>query len=99
QSGDLPPQPVEGGQNDSVRRVVDDEVDAGQMLERPNVTSLPPDDATLHVLARQLDDRDRRLRRVTRRDPLERIGDEAPRAPLRVGSRFVLELAGASGQI
>ena len=76
-----------------MRRVVDDEVDAGEMLERADVATLAADDPPLHVVGGELDDADGRLGRVARRDALEGIGDERPRPPLRVGARLLLELA------
>src|SRR5260370_42174140 len=42
---------VEATENDGLRRVVDDEVDAGGMLEGPNVAALSTDDAALHLVA------------------------------------------------
>src|SRR5260370_9284445 len=42
---------VEATENDGLRRVVDDEVDAGRMLEGPNVAALSTDDAALHLVA------------------------------------------------
>ena len=89
---DLAPEPVERRQDDRVRRVVDDEVDAGEVLERPDVATLPADDPPLHVVRGELDDADRRLRRVARGDALEGVGDERPRAALRVGAGLLLEL-------
>ena len=53
----------------------------------------PADDAALHVVGGQLDDADGRLGRVACGDALQRVGDEGPRAPLRVGSGLLLELA------
>ena len=55
---------VERREDDGLRRVVDDEVDAGQVLERADVPALPADDAALHVVGRELDERDGRLGRV-----------------------------------
>ena len=92
-SGDLAPDPVEGRENDRLRRVVDDEVDAGEMLEGADVATLPPDDAALHVVGGELDHRHGRLGGVTRGDTLERVGDEIACAPLGFGARLFLELA------
>ena len=50
QAGDLTAKPVEGGEHDRVRGVVDDEVDTGEMLEGADVAALPADDAPLHVV-------------------------------------------------
>ena len=48
--GHLAPEPVEGGEDDGLRRVVDDEVDAGQVLQRADVAALSSDDSALHVV-------------------------------------------------
>ena len=88
---DLSAKPVKGGEHHCVRRVVDDEVDAGEMLEGTDVPALPADDPPLHVVRRKLDHSHRRLRGVARGDPLQRIRDEIPCAALRVGASFVLE--------
>jgi hypothetical protein len=73
---DLAPDAVERGQHDCVRRVVDDDVDTGHVLEGANVPAFPSDDPALQVVAGELDDRHRRLCRVAGGDPLERIGHE-----------------------
>ena len=99
QPRDLAAQPVEGREDDGVRRVVDDEVDAGEVLERTDVAALPADDPALHVVGRELDDRDGRLGRVARRDALERVGDEVAGAALRLRPRFVLEHADAPREV
>ena len=82
-----------------MRRVVDDEVDARQVLERADVAPFPADDAALHVVGGQLDHADRRLRRVARRDALQRVGDEVARAALRLGPRLLLEHADAAREL
>ena len=46
---------VEAGDRDDLGRVVDDEFHPGQRLDRADVASLTPDDASLHVLARERD--------------------------------------------
>ena len=56
QPRDLAAEPVERREHDRVRRVVDDEVDAGEVLERADVAALAADDPALHVVGRQLDD-------------------------------------------
>ena len=99
QARDLAAEPVERREHDRVRRVVDDEVDAGEVLERADVATLPADDPALHVVGRQLDDGDSRLSRVARRDALERVGDEVARAPLRLRARLLLEHAHAPREV
>ena len=53
---DLAAEAVERREHDRLRRVVDDEVDAGQVLERADVAALAADDPALHVVGRELDD-------------------------------------------
>ena len=74
-------------------RVVHDHVDAGQVLERTDVAALAADDPPLHVVARELDDRDRGLGRVAGGDPLQRIGHERPRASPRLRAGLLLHLS------
>ena len=90
---------VEGREHDRLRRVVDDEVDAGQVLERADVAALPADDPALHVVGGKLDERHGRLGGVRRGDALQRVGDEVPGAPLRLGARLLLHLAHLPGEL
>ena len=99
QARDLAAQPVEGREHDRVRRVVDDEVDAGEMLERADVAALTADDPSLHVVGRQLDHGHGRLGGMARCDALERVGDEVPGAALRLRARLLLEHADAAREI
>ncbi len=89
---DLAAQRIERREHDSVRRVVDDEVDAREMLERTDVAALPPDDPAFEVVRGELDHRHRGLRSVARRDALERVGHKGSRASARVGAGFLLHL-------
>ena len=66
-AGDLAADAVEAGQDHGVRRVVDDEVDAGEVLEGADVAALAADDAALHVVGGQLDDATRSSRPRGRR--------------------------------
>ena len=52
-------------------RVVDDEVDARVQLQGPDVAAFAPDDAPLHVVRGQVDDRHRRLHGVVRGQTLD----------------------------
>ena len=63
-------------------RVVDDQVDARRLLERPDVAALAADDPALHLVARQVEDRDRVLGGVVRGDPLDRRHDDLAGAVL-----------------
>ena len=74
-------------------RVVDDEVDAGEVLERADVAALAADDPALHVVGGQLDDRDRRLGGVARGEPLHRDREDDAHAALGVALGLLLDLA------
>src|SRR6185437_13064883 len=90
---------VERREDDGARRVVDDDVDTGQVLERPDVAALTPDDPAFHVVGRQLDERHGGLGCVTCGDPLERIGDEVAGAAARLGLRLLLHLPHTPGEL
>ena len=62
--GDLPPDAVEAREHHGAGGVVDDEVDAGEVLQRADVPALAADDAALHVIGGEVDHRYGRLRRV-----------------------------------
>ena len=49
------PHRIEAGDDDRVRRVVDDDVDSGRQLERANVSALAADDSPLHLVVRKRD--------------------------------------------
>src|SRR6266496_4882662 len=82
QLGDLPADPIEGGENDCLRRVVDDEVDARQVLEGADVPSLAADDPALHVVGGKFDQRNSGLGGVVRGNALKSVGDEIAGPPL-----------------
>ena len=76
QLGDLAANAVESRDDDDAGRVVDDHVDAGRFLERANVAPLAADDAALHVVVGDVDRAHRHFRRVRRRVPLNRRGED-----------------------
>ncbi len=94
----LAPDAVERREHDCLRRVVDDEVHAGQMLECSNVAAFTTDDPALHVVGGKLDDGDRRLGGVARRHALECVGHEVPRLPTGLSGRVLVELPHAPRQ-
>ena len=53
QTGDLPADGLEAGDGDGLRRVVDDEVNAGQRLDGADIAALAADDAALHLVIGQ----------------------------------------------
>ena len=63
-------------EDDGLGRVVDDQVDAGGLLEGADVAALAADDAALHLVGRQVDDRDRVLGGVVRGHALHRGDDD-----------------------
>src|SRR5262249_28210643 len=85
--------------DDHFRRVVDDEIDARRRLDGADVPSLAPDDAALHVVARQRDDRDRPLGDVFAGQTLDRDRDDLLRAPIPFLARFGLDVADVPGGV
>ena len=74
--GDLAADRVEARQDDRLRGVVDDQVDAGRLLEGPDVAALAADDPALHLVVREMDDGDRVLGGVVGGDALDRGHDD-----------------------
>ena len=72
---DLAANGIEARKRDGAGRVVDDEIDARQLLERANVAALAADDTTLHFVAGQINDGDRDLGRVVGGAALNGLGD------------------------
>ena len=98
-AGDLAPHGVEAGQDHRLRRVVDDEVDAGEVLERADVAALAPDDAALHVVGRQVDDRDGGLGDVLGGGALDAEGEDVAGPPVALSARLLLDLAHHLGHV
>src|SRR5262249_16137499 len=48
--GDFAPNAVEPSDNDNTGRVIDDDVDAGRLLESADIATLAADDPALHVI-------------------------------------------------
>ena len=61
QTCDLTANRIERGQGDSFGRIVDDEVYAGKGFQRADIASLSADNAALHLVVRQRNDRNGRL--------------------------------------
>ena len=75
---------VEAAEHDRIGSVVDDEVDAGGLLQGPDVAALAPDDATLHLIGGDGHDGDRGLCGVVDHDPLDGGDDHGARLVLGV---------------
>ena len=99
QPRDLAPHPVEAGEDDGAGRVVDDEIHAGQVLERADVAALPADDAALHVVGGQVHDRHRGLGRVPGGQALHDDGEDVAHAALGVALGLLLDLAHEPGGV
>ena len=99
QPRDLPADPVEARQQHGVRRLVDDHVDARQLLEDPDVAPVAADDPALHLIARELDEPRGGLARVARREALNGDREDAARPPLRLAPRLLLELDEAEARL
>ena len=68
------------GSNEETRmasgRVVDDEIDAGGVFQGADVAAFAADDAALHLVGRQVDDRDRRGDHMLGGDALHGVGND-----------------------
>src|SRR4051812_1565062 len=62
QLGRLAADIIEGTDDDHAGRVVHDDIDTGSLLERADIATLAADDATLHVVARNIHGADGRIR-------------------------------------
>src|SRR5215207_7203794 len=93
ESSHLAPHRVEAGDDDGVRGVVDDDVDARGELERADVSSLAPDDAPLHLVVRQRDRGDGGLGGVLGGDPLNGQRYDLLRLALGVAAGALANLA------
>ena len=82
-----------------MRRVVDDEVHAGEVLERPDVPALAADDPPLQVVRGKLDHGHGRLGRMACRDTLQRVRHERACSATCVRPRFLLHLTDFAGKL
>ena len=89
----LAAQRLEGGDDDGLRRVVDDQVHARRRLQCADVAPLAADDAPLQIVGRQLDDRDRRFDDRVGGQALDRHADQAARLLRGLLGRFFLDAA------
>ena len=94
QPGGLAADRVEAGQQHRLRGVVDDQVDAGDLLEGPDVAALPADDPALHVVAGQVHDGDDRLGGLVGGEPLDRAWRRSRGRARRASSAASLDVAG-----
>ena len=76
QARDLTTNRIEAAEHDRVGRVVDDEVDAGGLLEGADVAAFAADDAALHLVRRDGHGRDRGFGSVVDHDALDGGDDD-----------------------
>src|SRR5439155_9029600 len=91
----LAPDRVETGHDHRIRYVVDDQIDTGELLQRPDVAALPADDPTFHVVARELDYRDSRFGGVLGGVSLDREKDDVASLLVSLLACLLLEQAHA----
>ena len=91
--GDLAADWIEPRDDNRFRGVVDDQIDAGERLQGPDVPAFATDDPTLHVVAREGHDGHAVLGCVLRGVPLEGHGDDVASALVRPFPGLDLELA------
>jgi len=99
EAGDLAAHAVEAREDDGLGRVVDDEVDTGDVLEGADVAPLAADDAALHVVGGQVDDGDGRLGDMVGRRPLDAQREDVARPPVGLATRLLLDLAHELGHV
>ena len=90
---------VEAREHDGLGRVVDDEVDAGDVLEGADVAALAADDAALHVVGRQVDHRDGGLGDVVGGGALDAQREDVAGAAVGLAARLFLDLAHELGHL
>ena len=74
--GDFAANGIEARQDDRFGRVVDDDLDAGGCLQRPDITAFAADNAALHLVAVDIEDRDRVFDRRLGSHALNRLYDD-----------------------
>ena len=91
--GDLAPDPVESREHHRTGGVVDDEVDAGEVLERADVAPLASDDPPLHVVGGELHDRDGGLGGMTGGEALHADREDVADAAICLALGLLLDLS------
>ena len=99
ETGDLAAHAVEAGEHHGLGRVVDDEVDAGDVLERADVAALAADDAALHVVGGQVHDRDGGLGDVVGGGALDAQREDVAGAPVGLPARLLIDLPDELGHL
>ena len=95
-AGDFTPHRIEAGDGNDLRRVIDDQVDAGLLFERANIATFTADNAALHVVGRQWHDRNRCFSHVIGGDALHGGSENLARPPIGFLTNFLLDFEHSS---
>src|SRR4051812_26582116 len=90
---DFAPYRIEAGEQHRLGGVIDDQIDAGCGFEGADVAAFATDDAALHVVAGQVQDRHDRLGGLFARDPLNRQSDDLAGSGLALVLGVLLDVA------
>ena len=74
--GNLPAHRLKAGDGNGLRRVVNNQIHAGEGFNGADVASFPPNDASFHLIVGQGNHADRHFRHLVRRAPLDGLGDD-----------------------
>ena len=75
---DFAPDRIESGEDDRFGSIVDDHIDAGGVLESPDIPALAADDPSLHLVVGKVDDRYGRFDDMVGSAPFDGQGDDLP---------------------
>ena len=78
-AGHFPTHRVKAGDCNGLRRIVDNQIAAGQIFERPDIPALAADDAAFHFVVCQRHDGNRNFTGMVRSTALDRGGDDLAR--------------------
>ena len=95
----FPAHRIEAGKHDRLRRVIDNQVYSCRRLDRPNVSSLPADDSSLHLIIRKVDHRDRVFGHIITCVALDRIRDDLTRLIVGRPPGILLDFSDGQGGI
>ena len=95
----VPADGVKTGENDDLRRIVDDEFDARGVFKGADVPALAADDARLHIVVRQRHHRNGDLRCVVGRTALDGEAYDLFGVRIRLVLRLLLDVAHLHGDV
>ena len=80
----FPSERIESGKDHRLRRIINDHIDSGRGLKRPNVASLTADDPPFHFIAFEVQNADSAFNRMIRCRALNSLNDDLLRLFLRL---------------